>query len=84
MVNETQTVGFSSKPRLYEPTAEIGSGQLMVQMRLAQGKVDFIKNLVLLLQDCTLSVWAMPLSNGTLLLQIHHTSSSTNQKIIQL
>ncbi|XP_056284891.1 uncharacterized protein LOC130203019 [Pseudoliparis swirei] len=36
VVNETQTVGFSSKPRLFEPTAEIGSGQLMVQMRLAQ------------------------------------------------
>ncbi|XP_068433145.1 zona pellucida protein AX 1 [Clinocottus analis] len=36
VVNETQTVGFLSKPRLYEPTAEIGSGQLMVQMRLAQ------------------------------------------------
>ncbi|XP_056292574.1 uncharacterized protein LOC130207868 [Pseudoliparis swirei] len=36
VVNETQTVGFSSKPRLYEPTVEIGSGQLMVQMRLAQ------------------------------------------------
>ncbi|TNN77988.1 Zona pellucida sperm-binding protein 2 [Liparis tanakae] len=36
VVNETQTVGFSSKPRLYESTAEIGSGQLMVQMRLAQ------------------------------------------------
>ncbi|TNN45207.1 Tetratricopeptide repeat protein 32 [Liparis tanakae] len=39
VVNETQTVGFSSKPRLYEPTAEIGSGQLMVQMRLAQDTV---------------------------------------------
>ncbi|XP_068593436.1 uncharacterized protein [Cebidichthys violaceus] len=36
VVNETQTVAFSSKPRLYEPTAEIGSGQLMVHMRLAQ------------------------------------------------
>ncbi|XP_034383777.1 uncharacterized protein LOC117727525 [Cyclopterus lumpus] len=36
VVNETQTVGFSSQPTLYEPTAEIGSGQLTVQMRLAQ------------------------------------------------
>ncbi|KAM6906799.1 uncharacterized protein PEZ65_017950 [Lycodopsis pacificus] len=36
VVNETQTVAFSAKPRLYEPTAEIGSGQLTVQMRLAQ------------------------------------------------
>ncbi|KAM6906798.1 uncharacterized protein PEZ65_017949 [Lycodopsis pacificus] len=36
MVNETQTVAFSSKPRRYEPTPAIGSGQLMVQMRLAQ------------------------------------------------
>ncbi|XP_034383778.1 uncharacterized protein LOC117727526 [Cyclopterus lumpus] len=36
VVNETQTVGFSSKPTHYEPTAEIGSGQLTVQMRLAQ------------------------------------------------
>ncbi|XP_056284318.1 uncharacterized protein LOC130202645 [Pseudoliparis swirei] len=36
VVNETQTVGFSSKPSLFEPTAEIGLGQLMVQMRLAQ------------------------------------------------
>uniref|UniRef100_A0A8C3AUD5 Zona pellucida protein AX 1 n=1 Tax=Cyclopterus lumpus TaxID=8103 RepID=A0A8C3AUD5_CYCLU len=35
VVNETQTVGFSSQPRDYEPTAEIGSGQLTVQMRLA-------------------------------------------------
>ncbi|KAK9531426.1 hypothetical protein VZT92_010852 [Zoarces viviparus] len=36
VVNETQTIAFSSKPRRYEPTPEIGSGQLMVQMRLAQ------------------------------------------------
>ncbi|XP_031695970.1 zona pellucida sperm-binding protein 2-like [Anarrhichthys ocellatus] len=36
VVNETRTVAFSSKPRRYEPTAEIGSGQLMAQMRLAQ------------------------------------------------
>ncbi|KAM6906797.1 uncharacterized protein PEZ65_017948 [Lycodopsis pacificus] len=36
VVNETQTVAFSSKPRRYEPTPEIGSGQLTVQMRLAQ------------------------------------------------
>ncbi|TNN62611.1 Macrophage-expressed gene 1 protein [Liparis tanakae] len=36
VVNETQTVGFSANPRLYEPTTEIGSGQLMVQMRLSQ------------------------------------------------
>ncbi|XP_010739022.3 uncharacterized protein LOC104926782 [Larimichthys crocea] len=36
MVNETQTVAFNYKPRNTEPTAEIGSGQLVVQMRLAQ------------------------------------------------
>ncbi|XP_033999016.1 uncharacterized protein LOC117492739 [Trematomus bernacchii] len=36
VVNETQTVAFSAKPRTYEPAAEIGTGQLMVQMRLAQ------------------------------------------------
>ncbi|XP_030262177.1 zona pellucida sperm-binding protein 2-like [Sparus aurata] len=36
VVNDTQTISFSYKPRSSEPTAEIGSGQLMVQMRLAQ------------------------------------------------
>ncbi|KAK5903406.1 hypothetical protein CgunFtcFv8_007189 [Champsocephalus gunnari] len=36
VVNETQTVAFSAKPRTYEPAAEIGTGQLMVQMRLSQ------------------------------------------------
>ncbi|KAL6095853.1 uncharacterized protein ACO6RY_09688 [Pungitius sinensis] len=36
LVNGTQTVGVSSKQRLYEPNAGIGSGQLMVQIRLAQ------------------------------------------------
>ncbi|XP_049446348.1 zona pellucida protein AX 1 [Epinephelus fuscoguttatus] len=36
MVNKTQTVAFSAKQRSYEPTAEIGSGQLLAQMRLAQ------------------------------------------------
>ncbi|XP_054474087.1 zona pellucida protein AX 1 [Anoplopoma fimbria] len=36
VVNETQTVAFSSKQTRYEPTAEISSGQLMVHMRLAQ------------------------------------------------
>ncbi|KAM9840234.1 zona pellucida sperm-binding protein 2-like [Aulostomus maculatus] len=36
MVNDTQTVGFSYKPRSSDPTAEIGSGHLEVQMRLAQ------------------------------------------------
>ncbi|XP_022621514.1 uncharacterized protein LOC111236890 [Seriola dumerili] len=36
VVNETQTVAFSYKPRSNNPAAEIGSGQLMVQMRLAQ------------------------------------------------
>ncbi|KAM9339235.1 uncharacterized protein ABDE67_016894 [Symphorus nematophorus] len=36
VVNETQTVSFSYKPRSTEPAAEIGSGQLTVQMRLAQ------------------------------------------------
>ncbi|XP_037305478.2 zona pellucida protein AX 1 [Pungitius pungitius] len=36
VVNETQTVGVSSKQRLYEPKAEIGFGQLKVQIRLAQ------------------------------------------------
>lgn len=38
VVNETQTVSFSSKPRSKEPTAEIGSGRLSVQMRLAHGE----------------------------------------------
>lgn len=41
VVNETQTVSFSYQPTSKNPTAEIGSGQLMVQMRLAQGKVDY-------------------------------------------
>jgi len=41
VVNETQTVAFSANPRTYEPAAEIGTGQLMVQMRLAQGMVEF-------------------------------------------
>nr|XP_040016670.1 uncharacterized protein LOC120808108 [Gasterosteus aculeatus aculeatus] len=36
VVNETQTVAFSSKQRPYEPEVEIGFGQLMVQIRLAQ------------------------------------------------
>ncbi|XP_037305480.2 uncharacterized protein LOC119195015 isoform X2 [Pungitius pungitius] len=36
VVNGTQTVGVSSKQRLYDPKAGIGSGQLMVQIRLAQ------------------------------------------------
>ncbi|KAK5919120.1 hypothetical protein CgunFtcFv8_023042 [Champsocephalus gunnari] len=36
VVNETQTVAFSAKPRTYEPAAEISTGQLMVQMRLSQ------------------------------------------------
>ncbi|KAK5903185.1 hypothetical protein CgunFtcFv8_006988 [Champsocephalus gunnari] len=36
VVNETQTVAFSAKPRTYEPAAEIATGQLMVQMRLSQ------------------------------------------------
>ncbi|XP_072218677.1 uncharacterized protein [Leuresthes tenuis] len=36
MVNNTQAIAFSSKPRLYKPIAEIGSGQLSVQMKLAQ------------------------------------------------
>ncbi|XP_030577152.1 uncharacterized protein LOC115774163 isoform X2 [Archocentrus centrarchus] len=36
MVNKTQTVTFSHKQRSYNPRAEIGTGQLMVQMRLAQ------------------------------------------------
>ncbi|KAK2890066.1 hypothetical protein Q8A73_018366 [Channa argus] len=36
VVNETQTVAFSYKPRSDEPSAEIGFGQLMVQMRLAR------------------------------------------------
>ncbi|KAM3602379.1 uncharacterized protein V6R79_003008 [Siganus canaliculatus] len=34
-VNQTQTVAFGLKPRSNDPAAEIGSGQLMVQMRLA-------------------------------------------------
>ncbi len=40
-VNETQTVAFSYKPRSKDPAAEIGSGQLMVQMRLAEGEVKW-------------------------------------------
>ncbi|XP_041832378.1 zona pellucida protein AX 1 [Melanotaenia boesemani] len=36
IVNDTQAIAFSSKPRRYDPKAEIGSGHLMVQMRLAQ------------------------------------------------
>uniref|UniRef100_A0A3B5BAZ9 Zona pellucida sperm-binding protein 2-like n=1 Tax=Stegastes partitus TaxID=144197 RepID=A0A3B5BAZ9_9TELE len=36
LVNKTETVAFSSKPRSYDPRAEIGTGQLMVQMRLAK------------------------------------------------
>uniref|UniRef100_A0A3Q4HYP3 Zona pellucida protein AX 1 n=1 Tax=Neolamprologus brichardi TaxID=32507 RepID=A0A3Q4HYP3_NEOBR len=36
MVNKTQTVAFSHKPRSYDPKAEIGTGLLMVQMRQAQ------------------------------------------------
>ncbi|KAI3364225.1 hypothetical protein L3Q82_011030, partial [Scortum barcoo] len=36
VVSQTQTVAFNYKPRVNEPTAEIGSGQLMVQMRLAK------------------------------------------------
>ncbi|XP_070705199.1 zona pellucida protein AX 1 [Pempheris klunzingeri] len=35
VVNDTQSVAFSYKPRSYNPTAEIGLGQLMVQMQLA-------------------------------------------------
>ncbi|XP_028253686.1 zona pellucida sperm-binding protein 2-like [Parambassis ranga] len=34
-VNKTETISFTHKPSNYEPSAEIGSGQLMVQMRLA-------------------------------------------------
>ncbi|XP_029352959.1 zona pellucida protein AX 1 [Echeneis naucrates] len=36
IVNDTETVAFSYKPRSKHPAAEIGSGQLLVQMRLAQ------------------------------------------------
>ncbi|XP_075315120.1 uncharacterized protein LOC142375084 [Odontesthes bonariensis] len=36
VVNDTQAIAFSSKPTFYEPRAEIGSGQLTVQMKLAQ------------------------------------------------
>ncbi|KAK0137804.1 Zona pellucida sperm-binding protein 2 [Merluccius polli] len=35
MVNDTKTLTFDYKPVVNEPTAEIGTGQLMVQMRLA-------------------------------------------------
>ncbi|XP_027895362.1 zona pellucida protein AX 1 isoform X1 [Xiphophorus couchianus] len=35
VVNATQTIAFHAKSRLYEPKAEIGSGQMTVQMRLA-------------------------------------------------
>lgn len=36
IVNNTKTLTFSSKPRLYDPKAEIGSGLFMIQMRLSQ------------------------------------------------
>ncbi|XP_053192910.1 zona pellucida protein AX 1 [Scomber japonicus] len=36
MASDTQTIAFGYKPTRTEPAAEIGSGQLMVQMRLAQ------------------------------------------------
>ncbi|KAK2856122.1 hypothetical protein Q5P01_004857 [Channa striata] len=36
VVNATQIVSFSYRPRSSEPSAEIGFGQLMVQMRLAR------------------------------------------------
>ncbi|XP_037541818.1 zona pellucida protein AX 1 isoform X2 [Nematolebias whitei] len=35
MVNDTQSIAFAAKPRLYEPKAEVGSGLMVVQMRLA-------------------------------------------------
>ncbi|XP_070781644.1 zona pellucida protein AX 1 [Enoplosus armatus] len=35
VVNETQTVSFGYNPRLSDPIAEIGFGQLMAQMRLS-------------------------------------------------
>ncbi|CAL8318011.1 unnamed protein product [Merluccius merluccius] len=35
MVNDTKTLTFDYKPVVNEPTAEIGTGQLMVQMKLA-------------------------------------------------
>ncbi|XP_016524386.1 zona pellucida protein AX 1 isoform X1 [Poecilia formosa] len=35
VVNDTQTIAFHAKSRLYEPKAEISSGQMTVQMRLA-------------------------------------------------
>ncbi|XP_071396797.1 zona pellucida protein AX 1 [Centroberyx affinis] len=36
LVNDTETMAFHYRPRSFEPTAETGSGQLMVQMRLAE------------------------------------------------
>ncbi|XP_056150119.1 uncharacterized protein LOC130124795 [Lampris incognitus] len=36
LINETESLAFHYKPRDKMPTAEAGSGQLMVQMRLAQ------------------------------------------------
>ncbi|XP_026175094.1 uncharacterized protein LOC113137574 [Mastacembelus armatus] len=35
IVNQTQTIAFNYKPRNTDPAAEIGSGQFLVQMRLA-------------------------------------------------
>ncbi|KAF7230711.1 uncharacterized protein zpax1 [Nothobranchius furzeri] len=35
LVNDTKTLSFDAKPRKYEPKAEIGSGHMIVQMRLA-------------------------------------------------
>lgn len=85
VVNETQTVAFSYKPRSNDPTAEVGSGQLMVQMRLAQGGVDFKRPPLSCHRggekDADIKCLNV-LSNG-ILLQIHHTSSSTTNKIIQ-
>ena len=52
VVNETQTVAFSAKPRTHEPAAEIGTGQLMVQMRLSQGMVAFYNILFMHTKHC--------------------------------
>lgn len=38
VVSESQTVAFSYKPRSGDPIAEVGSGQLVVQVRLAHGE----------------------------------------------
>lgn len=43
VVNDTQSIAFGYKPRSSEPTAEIGLGRLMVEMRLSEGEAERTK-----------------------------------------